>query len=211
MSTTVDAGRRSGRRGQHQSRMSSNPTGHRVFEVHRGRPRSWYQHPTLRVTSPGVAMCCRRPPSSRSPNSTRMACSCLTAPATRPLPITSSLTREVLGAEPVVRHLFRQPDPVSAGPSDLQDGVWAPRHQHPGRRPRHRSGGGDRANHGFALREAGQSFAKFARSWRWSATCARRCGRSRAGLAGRAALVQYHRKPPPARTMPEHRSTSSWS
>ena len=43
--------------------------------------------------------------------------------------------------DPVVRHLFRQPDPgPGAGPLHLQDGLRPPRHQRPGDRPRHRHG-----------------------------------------------------------------------
>ena len=45
-------------------------------------------------------------------------------------------------ADPALRDLLRQPDPrPGAGPRHLQAALRPPRHQHPGRRARHRAGG----------------------------------------------------------------------
>ncbi|EUA09073.1 glutamine amidotransferase class-I family protein [Mycobacterium xenopi 4042] len=177
--------------------MSSNPKG----RIGLPSPHSISaSKPTRRGTSPGAAsaaMCCRRRrPSSRSPRSSRTACSCPTARRSghgRP-----RRRRHPAGAgrrNPLVRHLFRQPDPgPRTGSVHLQDGVRPPRYQRAGDRPRHRA---DR-DHGAkprlrGARRSGSAIRHPVRTGdRQSHLRQRRRRRRRQTGQRRAFSVQYH-------------------
>ena len=118
-------------------------------------------------------------------------------------------------ADPAVRDLLRQPDPgPRARPRHLQAALRPPRHQHPGRRARHRPGGDHLAEPRLRRRGRGGGAVRHpVRPGARSPTPAPTTAASRAWPRWTCppSASSTTRRPPPARTTPPTCSTASSS
>ncbi len=145
----ADAGRRPGRRGQHPGRLRGGTRRAATVHRRRDRPRHQDQHaaqlrpprcPHPRAALVGDIRADRRTQTRRGVPVQRSGRPGHRRPHRRGDP------RGARRGNPVVRHLFRQPDPgPRVGSVDLQDDLRAPGDQHAGDGPCDRTGRGHRA------------------------------------------------------------------